>query len=100
MQVLFNGSVIMYDTWEGGCGTHGRGEGDPVDAMKAHMGSSGRLIAPLDGSEWSASGSGRFTASRYPLNRSLDGSQTRSGRFGEDRSLLPYRDSNHGPSSP
>jgi hypothetical protein len=101
MWVHFNGNVTMNCTREGGCGTHGKGKGKgkgvPVDAIKAYMGSRGRPIAPLSGSEWSVSRPSLFTPSRYPLNRSLDGSQRRSRRFGEDRNPLPYRDSNSGP---
>jgi hypothetical protein len=42
------------------------------------------LTSALEGSEWSASRPGRFTpqgkSPRYPLDRRLDGPQSRSGR--------------------
>jgi len=50
------------------------------------------LILELDGNEWLISRSGRFTLrkeSRYPLNRRLGGPQSHSGRFGEEKYLLP-----------
>jgi hypothetical protein len=36
--------------------------------------------------------------SRYPLDKRLGGPQSRSGRFGEEKILAPYRDSNSDPS--
>jgi hypothetical protein len=50
------------------------------------------LTSALDADEWLTSRSGRFTPGnepRQPLNRKLDGPQSRSGRFGEDTNLLP-----------
>jgi hypothetical protein len=41
----------------------------------------------LGGGEWSASRPGRFP--RYPLDRRLGGPQSRSGRCGEEKNLLP-----------
>ena len=41
--------------------------------------------------DWSLSHSGRFTSKkepRHPLSRRLDGPQTRSGRFGEEKTLF------------
>ena len=96
----------------GGYDAHGKGKGKgiPVEAMKANMGSRSRPIALLIlKSRHSMEVSGQLHApaalppgkeSRYPCNKSLDGSQGRSGRFGEDRSPLNYRDSNPVPSSP
>jgi hypothetical protein len=45
------------------------------------------LTSALDGSEWSASSSSRFT-SRYPLDRKLGEPQSRSGRRGVQKNLL------------
>ena len=42
--------------------------------------------------EWLSSHVGLFTSGlRYPVNRSLGGPQSRSGRFGEEKNLLPVR---------
>jgi hypothetical protein len=51
------------------------------------------LTSALVGGEWSASRPGRFTprgkSPRYPLDRKLDGPQSRSGRHGEVKILDP-----------
>ena len=49
----------------------------------------------LDGDEWLVSRSGYFTpeeiATRYSLNKAVGGTQCRSGRFGEEKTLpSPY----------
>jgi hypothetical protein len=44
------------------------------------------LTSALAGGEWSVSRPGRFTT-RYPTNRRLGGSQSRSGRRGEQKIL-------------
>jgi hypothetical protein len=50
------------------------------------------LTSALDGGEWSASRPGRFTPGgkslRYPLERRLDGPQSWSERYGDERNLL------------
>jgi hypothetical protein len=47
------------------------------------------LSSALDGGQWSPSCPSRFTSQeknpRYPLDRMLGGSQSRSGRCGEDK---------------
>jgi len=47
----------------------------------------------LDVGEWSASRLGRFTpgkgAPKFPLDKSLGGQQSRSGRGGEEKNPLP-----------
>jgi hypothetical protein len=72
---------------------------DHVHTMKAYKGSRG--IAPpirnleLDGDEWSTSRPGRFTARKepqYTLDRGLCGPQSRSARFGDEKTLLPLPD--------
>jgi hypothetical protein len=48
------------------------------------------LTSALDGGEWSASLPGRFHPGKspwYPLDRRLGGPHSRSGRYGEDKSL-------------
>jgi hypothetical protein len=35
-----------------------------------------------------------------PINRRLGGPQIQSGRFGEEKIIYPYRESNPGPFSP
>jgi hypothetical protein len=60
-----------------------------VDYSSTHF-----LPSALDGGEWSASRTGRFTPQGkspwYPLDRSLGGPQSRSGRGGEQKnSQLP-----------
>jgi hypothetical protein len=56
------------------------------------------LTSALDGGEWSASRHGRFIPQGkslwYPLNRRLGGSQSRSGRGGEEKNSQPRRESN------
>jgi hypothetical protein len=51
------------------------------------------LTSALDGGEWSASRHGRYNprerASRYLLYRRLAGPQSRSGRYGEEKNLVP-----------
>jgi hypothetical protein len=45
----------------------------------------------LDGGEWSTSHPGRFNPInelRYPFNRRMGGSQSRSGRFREQKNIL------------
>ena len=54
----------------------------------------------LDGGEWITSRPGRFTPGnepKYPFNRRLGGRQSRSGRFGEEKTLLRLSHSNPGP---
>jgi hypothetical protein len=57
------------------------------------------LTSALAWGEWSASRPGRFTprgnSPRYPLDRRLGGTQSRSGRREEN---WPHRDSNSDPS--
>jgi hypothetical protein len=46
----------------------------------------------LERGEWLTSHLGRFSPEnehRYPLNARLGGPQSRSGRFGEEKSILP-----------
>jgi hypothetical protein len=69
-------------------------------AMKKHCGVV-RLLAfltlALSKGEWSASRSGRFTDGKnflYPLDRRVGGTQSRSGRSGEENNLCPFRESN------
>jgi hypothetical protein len=53
------------------------------------------ITALLDGGEWSASSSGRFTPSKGPphvFTMGLDGPQKRSGRFGGEGNLLPLKE--------
>jgi hypothetical protein len=49
------------------------------------------LTSTLDGSEWSASHTGRFTSQGkspwYPLDRRLGGSQSRSGHSGGEEKI-------------
>jgi hypothetical protein len=51
------------------------------------------LTSAVDGGEWSASRPGCFTpkeiALRYLLYRRLGGPQSRSGRYGEDKNIVP-----------
>jgi hypothetical protein len=50
------------------------------------------LTSVLGVGEWSASRPGRFTPGeepQYPLDRRLGGPQSRSGRCGEEKNLLP-----------
>jgi hypothetical protein len=51
------------------------------------------LISALDGGEWSASRSGRFTpreeAFWHPSDRRLGGTQSRSGGGGEEKNSQP-----------
>jgi hypothetical protein len=50
------------------------------------------LTLVLDGCEWSASRSGRFISGKepqYPLDRRLDGSESRYGRLGVEKNLYP-----------
>jgi hypothetical protein len=62
-------------------------------SIKSYWGSGGiapRIIWPrqIDGGEWSVSRPGRFTPWKspwYPLNRRLDGLQSRSERGGEEK---------------
>jgi hypothetical protein len=53
----------------------------------------GSSNSALDGGEWSASRPGRFIpkekARWYPLDRRLGGSQSRSGRGGEEKKSQP-----------
>jgi len=50
------------------------------------------LTSVLEGGKWSASSSGALPpwgkSSRYPLDRRLGGSQSRSGRGGEEKEIL------------
>jgi hypothetical protein len=65
--------------------------------MKAYWGTGGidpRILTPaLDGGEWTASRPGRFTPREnspwYPLDRRLGGTQSRSGRGGEENNSQP-----------
>jgi hypothetical protein len=52
------------------------------------------LTSALDGSEWSALPT--ENSHRYALNRNLFGPQSRSGDFGEEKTLLPFRRLNPG----
>jgi hypothetical protein len=60
-----------------------------------HKGGSGNLAPPIlnvGGGELLTSRPGQFNAwsePRFPLSRGLDGPHSRSGRFGEERNLLP-----------
>ena len=54
----------------------------------AMLGALPPLTLSLDGREWSASRSCRFTP-RYALNKRLAGPHSRSGRFAEEKNLLP-----------
>jgi hypothetical protein len=51
------------------------------------------LTSALDGGKWSVSRPGRFTSQGkspwYPLDRRLDGPQSRSGRGGEEKNSQP-----------
>jgi len=50
------------------------------------------LTSPLDGGQWPPSRAGRLNPRRdpgYPLDRRLDGSQSRSGRGGEEKNSQP-----------
>jgi hypothetical protein len=54
------------------------------------------LTSALYGGEWSASHPGRFTPrerARYPLDRIVDGPQSRSGRGGEEKNSQPRQES-------
>ena len=68
----------------------------PAHAMKTYRGSRGItpfLTSALDGSEWLTSRPHRLIPRkepRYPLNMRLDGPQSRYGRFGEEKNLLPH----------
>jgi hypothetical protein len=62
-----------------------------------HIWGCGRIALPflnsaLDGDEWSASRTGRFNPrgerTRYPLDKRLSGSRSRSERCGEEENLL------------
>jgi hypothetical protein len=59
------------------------------------------LTSALVGGEWSVSRSGRFIfwekLPRYPLDRSLGGPQSRSGRLGEKKVLDPTGTRNQTP---
>jgi hypothetical protein len=63
--------------------------------MKVYGGTEVQLhhTSALDGDQWSASRTGCFnareTAPRYPLARRLGGSQSRSGRYGEEKHFFP-----------
>jgi len=72
-----------------------KGTAVPVHSTKAHRGSRGTppLIFNLGkyGDEWPTSRPGRVVAGtrlRYPLDRSVDGPQIRSGSSGRDKGLL------------
>jgi hypothetical protein len=51
------------------------------------------LTSALDGGEWSASRCSRFSPQEkspwYPLDRRLGGTQSRSGRGGEEKNSQP-----------
>jgi hypothetical protein len=56
------------------------------------------LTSVLHEAEWSASRPGRFIIQderpQYPLARRLGGTQSRSGRCGIEKNILPLRESN------
>jgi hypothetical protein len=76
-----------------GCAWQGEGKGKVVPVLNYwgewRYGSTHSLTSTLDGGEWSASRSGRFTPQRkgprYPLDRRLGGPQIRSGRGVEEK---------------
>jgi hypothetical protein len=57
------------------------------------------LTSVLDGGDWSASHTSRFTprvkSPRCLLNRRLGGPQNQSGRRGEEKNLLPLPEFEH-----
>jgi hypothetical protein len=63
------------------------------DVLKSGGIASEFLASSLDGCGWSASRLGRFILQgknpRYPLDRRLGGPQSRSGRCGLEKNLLP-----------